>query len=110
MLRNPDVDVHVPALCDVEIAAGLRRGLRRDLMSSRRATEALQDYLDLPVTRHGHQSLLARLFELRSNFSPYDASYVALAELTGGTLLTADERLARAVRAHTAVELTPPAP
>jgi predicted nucleic acid-binding protein len=50
---------------------------------------------------------MPRMLELRSNFSAYDACYVALAELLGADLLTADERLARAVRTHTAVNLLP---
>lgn len=107
MLRDAEVDTHVPALCDVEVVAGLRRGLARNLISQRRAAAALEDYRDLPVTRHGHQTLLPRAMELRRNFSAYDATYVALTERAGGALPTADTRLARATRAHTAVPITP---
>jgi predicted nucleic acid-binding protein len=63
-----------------------------------RAADAIEDYLDLPLFRHGHQALLGRVLQLRSNFSAYDAAYVALAEQLGGELLTVDDRLARAVR------------
>jgi predicted nucleic acid-binding protein len=77
----------------------------RDLVSGERANLALDQYLLMPLTRHGHQELLARVLELRSNFSAYDACYVALAEALAADLLTADERLLRAVRAHTAVGL-----
>ena len=97
----------MPALCDIEVAAGLRRALLHDLVSAERAQTALGHYLLLPLTRHGHQALLPRMLELRSNFSAYDACYVALAEVLGSDLLTADERLARAVRTHTAVNLLP---
>jgi len=107
ILRLPDVDLHVPALCDVEVVSGLRRATRRRLLSDRRAAEALDDYVDLPLSRHGHRSLLARVFELRANFSAYDATYVALAERIGAELLTADERLGRAVRAQSAVATIP---
>ena len=58
-------------------------------------------------TRHGHEALLPRVLELRSNFGAYDACYVVLAERLGAELLTADERLARAVRAHTAIGVLP---
>jgi len=107
VVRLADVDLRVPALCDVEVAAGLRRALLRDLVSAERADEALVHYLLLPLTRHGHQGLLPRVLGLRSNFSAYDACYVALAELLDAELLTADERLARAVRTHTIVGVLP---
>ncbi|MEX1006624.1 MAG: hypothetical protein WD271_02130 [Acidimicrobiia bacterium] len=38
-----------------------------------------------------------------ANFTAYDACYIALAELVAGALLTADERLSRAVGEHTAI-------
>ena len=101
VVRASDADLHVPALCDVEVAAGLRRGMLRGALSEERTAEAIEDYLDLPLTRHGHQRLLPRILSLRDNFSAYDATYVALAERLDGELLTADERLARAARRHT---------
>jgi predicted nucleic acid-binding protein len=94
-------------LCDVEVVAGLRRALLRHLVSAERADLALQHYLLLPLVRHGHQALLPRVLELRSNFSAYDACYVALAERLGAELLTADERLSRAVRTHMTIGLLP---
>ena len=102
-----EADLRVPALCDIEVAAGLRRALRRDLVSAERADQALRQYLLMPLTRHGHRALLARMLELRSNFSPYDACYVALAERLKADLLTADERLSRAVRTHTRISVLP---
>lgn len=95
----------MPAFCDVEVTAGLRRGLLRGLFSEEHVSHALRDYLDLPLTRHGHQSLMSRALDLRENFSAYDATYVALAERLKGRLLTGDQRLARVVRIHTALEV-----
>jgi predicted nucleic acid-binding protein len=93
----------VPALCDIEVTAGLRRALIRKALSDQRAADAVEDYLDLPLSRHGHQGLLPRILELRANFSASDATYVALAERLGAELLTADDRLGRAVRAQTEI-------
>jgi predicted nucleic acid-binding protein len=45
------------------------------------------------------------VLQLRSNFSAYDAAYVALAEQLNGELLTADDGLARAVRSHLPLRL-----
>lgn len=95
----------MPALCDVEIAAVLRRGLLSGALEAGRASEAVTDYRDLPLVRHGHLGLLERALALRANFSAYDAVYVALAEGLGGELLNADGRLARAVREHTSIPL-----
>jgi predicted nucleic acid-binding protein len=53
--------------------------------------------------------LLARAWELRSNFTIYDGLYVALGEALGAALVTLDGRLARATRTHTAVALHPAA-
>ncbi len=81
----------------------MRRGLLAGRLAHDRVAGALNDYLDLPLTRHGHQSLLGRILELRSNFSAYDAAYVVLAEQLRGELLTADDGLATAVRSHPAL-------
>lgn len=107
VLTNARTDPHVPELCDVEVASALRRGLLRGLIEAERASEALDDYLALQVTRHGHQRLLSRGLELRNNFSTYDATYVALAERLGASFLTADTRLANAVRQHGALQVLP---
>lgn len=96
-------DLHIPALCDVEVCAGLRRALTRRRIDQDRAQEALEIYLDLPLTRHGHEALLARIMTLRANFSPYDVTYVALAEALEAPLLTGDRPLARAVGRHTGI-------
>ncbi|HEX2165189.1 MAG TPA: type II toxin-antitoxin system VapC family toxin [Thermoanaerobaculia bacterium] len=93
-------ELHVPALCDVEVAAALRRALARGRLDDERALLALQDLADLPLVRHGHQSLLGRVLALRHNLSAYDATYAALAERLDATLVTADGGLANAARDH----------
>jgi predicted nucleic acid-binding protein len=98
LLTEPSADLHVPALCDVEVASALRRLLHRKVLSKTRAQEALEDYLDLPLTWHGHRILLPRCFALRDVLSAYDATYVALAERLAAPLLTTDARLASAAR------------
>ena len=96
-------DLHIPSLCDVEVTAAVRRALMSGAVEVQRAEEAVVDYLDLPLTRHGQQALILRMLDLRETFSAYDATYVALAELLGGHLLTADKALARSVRTHQAI-------
>ena len=65
----------------------------------------MDDYLDLPLTTHGHRALVPRMLALRQNFSAYDATYVALAERIGSALLTGDHALMRAVRQQAIVEV-----
>lgn len=108
-IAPPDADLHVPALCDVEIASALRRSLISGRIDDSRALLALQDLADLPLTRHGHQLLLGRVLALRHNLSAYDATYAALAERLRATLVTADGGLASAARSQlglTVVDLT----
>ncbi len=110
MLQAAEIDVHTPALCDIEVAAALRRSLLMRRLRGVRAAEAVEDYLDLPLIRHGHLALLERILQLRSNFSAYDATYVALAEQLKGELLTADDGLTRAVRSQLPLRLAIEAP
>lgn len=77
----------------------------RDELSERAARRGLQKLLSLKIVRVAHEPLLARCWELRRNVSAYDASYVALAEQTGATLLTRDARLAHAPGIECEVEL-----
>lgn len=57
------------------------------------------------MERVSHRRLLRRCWELLEDITPYDAAYVALAELLQARLLTADGRLAEAAGAQCAVEL-----
>jgi predicted nucleic acid-binding protein len=99
VLTAPDADLHVPALTDLEVVSVLRRLARREPASTPRLEQALVDYLDLPLSRHGHGAFLHRCFDLRNLLSAYDAVYVALTEGLGASLVTADRRLARAAEA-----------
>jgi predicted nucleic acid-binding protein len=65
-------------------------------MGAERAIQALADLALLSVSRVSHTPFLGRIWELRDNVTPYDAAYVALAEVMEAPLLTADARLSRA--------------
>ncbi|MGH2740164.1 MAG: type II toxin-antitoxin system VapC family toxin [Actinomycetota bacterium] len=106
-VENEGADLHIPALCDVEVASALRGALLGGKLTDERAGEALDDYLDLPLARHGHESLLPRILELRESFTAYDAVYVALAERLDAALLTADDGLAASARRQSQIEVLP---
>lgn len=90
-----DPDLHAPHLLDVEVAHALRRLVAGRKVSAGAARRALDDILELRMRRYPHAELLDRMWELRTHITPYDASYVALAEALGATLITTDTRLAR---------------
>lgn len=76
--------------------------------SGEAASDVLDSYFQLPLERHSHGPLLRRVVSLCANFTAYDAVYVALAEELGTPLVTLDDRLARATRTHTSVEVIGP--
>lgn len=106
-MQDAEVSLYTVALCGVEVASALRRAVLAGRLTEERAREALVDYADLPILRHGHEPLLARMLELRDHFSAYDAAYAVLAEALGAALLTADDRLRRAAEEHLGLPTLP---
>ena len=58
---------------------------------------------ELPAERLGYTPLSKRIWELRHNFTAYDAAYIALAEATGSVLYTCDRKLRTGHRAEVVV-------
>ena len=97
--------LHAPHLIDVEVAQVLRRLAREKTVSVDRAAEAIEDLLDLRLVRYPHFVLLPRIWQLRNNFSAYDAAYVALAEQLDATLITRDAGMSSAPGHNASMEL-----
>lgn len=89
-------EVSLPDLADVETAAVLRKRWLADDLDPRRFAAAIEHLTALPFPRYPALPFLRRVYALRENLTAYDAVYVALAEALGCSLVTADERLARA--------------
>ena len=104
-LRIGNEQMLAPQLVDLEVVSVLRRlVLHRDFPPSL-AAASVRHLGELDITRVAHAPLLERCWELRDNLTPYDAAYVALAEMVGAPLLTTDRRLARASGSRCPVEV-----
>ena len=96
LLSGDDAVFQVPSIFDAEVLSALRSLVRGQKFDDAAATELVVDLMVLPVDRWHMSPLLPRMWELRENLTPYDAAYVALAELTGAVLVTGDERMTAA--------------
>jgi predicted nucleic acid-binding protein len=90
----------VPHLIDVEVASALRKLVAGQRIDAHRCEECLIALTMLPAQRCAHTALLSRMWELRHNFTAYDAVYIALAEATDSVLYTSDEKLSKGHRAR----------
>jgi predicted nucleic acid-binding protein len=88
-------DLAAPSLVAFESANIIRRNELAGVVSSDQAAQAHADLLDLAIEHWPYEVLATRAWELRGNLTSYDASYVALAELTSATLVTLDRRISR---------------
>jgi predicted nucleic acid-binding protein len=82
-----------PHLIDIEVTSAWRRLVALGHMDDRRSRLARQDLIELDIDRVPHRPLLERCWQLKDNLTIYDAAYVALAELLGVNLVTADTRI-----------------
>lgn len=97
--------LHAPHLLDVEVAQVIRRFWRAGDLTPARGLLAIRDLADLPITRHSHEPLLERMWQLRGNATAYDAAYIALAEALGAVLVTRDKALAQIPGSKAVVEI-----
>ncbi len=102
-LARRDESFLVPHLIDVEVISALRRLGAGQRIDSHRSGQFLAGLAALPAERYSHLPLAGRMWELRHHFTAYDAAYIALAEATGATLYTCDEKLRKGHRARVAV-------
>lgn len=89
-------DAAVPSLADIEVVSVLRKRWLAGDLTAERFADAVEALANLSLARHSMVPLLFRTYELRADVTPYDAAYVALAELLDCPLVTNDEALERA--------------
>lgn len=94
-LHNPDFQLHVPGLFDVEMGNILWKKMRRGELS-RAETDAILAQLPLlPVVRHADAPLVPAAVDMaeKTQRTVYDCLYLVLARQIGGQMVTADEHL-----------------
>ena len=99
-LAGRDEAFLAPHLIDVEVTSAIRRLAAGQRIDAHRSAEFLAGLAALPAERYSHIPLIGRMWELRRNFTAYDAAYIALAEATDSVLYTCDEKLCRGHRAR----------
>ncbi|MHB8245648.1 MAG: type II toxin-antitoxin system VapC family toxin [Acidimicrobiales bacterium] len=92
-LRGMD-RIAAPDLVDIQTVAVLRARWLAATISAQRFTEAVTDLVQMDLERVPTLRFVHRAYELRANVTAYEAPYIALAEVLGCELWTADRRLA----------------
>jgi predicted nucleic acid-binding protein len=102
-LAGGDESFIVPHLIDVEVVSAIRRMMAGQRAETHRSNQFLAGLAALPAERYAHTPLLGRIWELRNNFTAYDAVYIALAEAMNAVLYTCDAKLSKGHRARVVV-------
>ena len=94
LLQALSGDLDAPHLLDVEVLSVLRGLLLGGKLVREVAEQARRDHFAFTITRHETAPLAERVWQLRHQFTSYDASYLALAEALQAPLWTCDAKLA----------------
>jgi predicted nucleic acid-binding protein len=98
--HRQDCVLTAPDLLFVEFANALAAGHRREIAEVKQAVSFLRD-LDLKVAPFSWAALSrAAEIAVAAQSTVYDACFLAVAEHSGGTLVTADDRFLRRVGPH----------
>ena len=104
-LSQANQTIHAPYLIDVEVTQVIRRFALQGKIDNQRGRSVIEDYSLMSIRRYPHTPFLFRAWELRNNFSAYDAIYIALAESLDVPLITCDRRLAGAAGHSARIEV-----
>jgi len=99
-IDDVELDGHVPDLVFAEVASALAQYVRAETMTAADAAAVLDALAALPLRTHPLRELApaALAHALETGLSVYDCCYAVLAEALDANLVTADRRLAAAVR------------
>ena len=86
-------DLAAPHILDVEVLSALRGMVLGGVLPLEAAESARRSYADLVIDRYEAALLADRVWALRTQYTSYDAMYLALAEGLGAPLVTCDRKL-----------------
>lgn len=86
-------ELDAPHLLDVEVLSVLRGLVLGGKLTLEEADRARAEFFAFSIQRHETAPLADRIWELRHQFTTYDASYLALAGALQTTLVTCDGKL-----------------
>ncbi len=98
-----DDELFAPDLLIAEVFSFLKRMTTAKLLSGSEAEQLALALRRTPIQYLHTWPYAERMWSWRQNLSPYDASYVALADGLGAPLITTDGRLGRAAAGLVAV-------
>lgn len=87
-------DLHAPHLIDIEVLSALRGLWLSAKLDPADAEGARADYVAFTINRYEVAPLADRIWQLRHQYTSYDAAYLALAEALDVPLFTCDAKLA----------------
>lgn len=90
-----EAEMHAPYVLDFEVMSLLRGLTLGKRLTVAQALAAWRRFLVLPIRRHELAMIGSRTWELRHQFTTYDAAYLALAEALDAPLYTCDPKLAK---------------
>ena len=105
--RLTQTPLAAPVLVMAEVTNVLRRLEDGSKLSRLEATASFRSLRRLDIDVYTFAPFADRIWELRFNFTPYDAWYVALAESLGWPLVTLDRKMARASGARCQFRVPP---
>lgn len=86
-------DVHAPHLLDVEVLSVLRGLLLGGKLDAAVVEEFRREHFAFVINRYEVAPLADRIWQLRDQYTSYDAAYLALAEALDAPLYTCDGKL-----------------
>lgn len=97
LLESLTKDLHAPQHLDVEVTSALRGLVLGKVIPQERAITAIHDYFQFSIYRHPLEPIVTRVWDLRHQFTTYDACYLALAEALDAPFITCDIKMLSAV-------------